>query len=184
MNTNSPTVLIVEDERGLAELYGEWLSDEYETRLAFDGDEALTKISDGVDVVLLDRRMPGLSGGEVLETIRDRGYDVQVAMVTAVEPDYDIIEMGFDDYIVKPIKGHELASLVDDLLSRSSYDDTMRQYYELASKKAALETAKSQSELEESDEYAALISKYEEVKSRADDSVSSLMKDSDASTLF
>lgn len=184
MNEKSHTVLVVEDERALAELYGEWLDDQFDTRLAFDGEEALNQISDTVDIVLLDRRMPGLSGGEVLEAIRENGYDVQVAMVTAVEPDYDIIDMGFDDYIVKPITKDELESLVDELLSRSSYDDDIQQYYELASKKAALEISKSSSELEESDEYTELISKYEKVKASADNSVSSLVDDTDSSKLF
>lgn len=43
--------------------------------------------------------MPGMSGQEVLEAIRDRGYGCMVAMLTVVEPDIDIIKIGFDKYL-------------------------------------------------------------------------------------
>lgn len=47
--------------------------------------------------------MPVRSGNEVLDKMRIAGYDWCVAMVTTVEPDLDILEMGFDDYLVKPV---------------------------------------------------------------------------------
>jgi len=59
-------------------------------------------IDETVDVVLLDRMMPGMSGQEVLAAIRERGLDCRVAMVTAVDADFDVIEMGFDEYLGKP----------------------------------------------------------------------------------
>lgn len=184
MNNQSHTVLIVDDERPLAELYEEWLGDQYGTRIAHDGEEALKRISDTIDVVLLDRRMPGLTGGEVLQSIRENGYRVQVAMVTAVEPDYDIIDMGFDDYIVKPMTREELIALVENLVSRSSYDDAVSRYFELASKKAALEAAKPPMELQESDEYAALVSELENVKANADGSRDRLTAETDFSKML
>lgn len=63
------TVLIVEDEPTLAEIYGGWLSEAYNVTIETDGESALTHIDDEIDVVLLDRRMPGLSGDAVLSEI-------------------------------------------------------------------------------------------------------------------
>lgn len=65
-DTGSATVLIVEDEQPLADLYAKFLESTYTVRTAYDGTEALDSMSHEVDVVLLDRRMSGLSGEEVL----------------------------------------------------------------------------------------------------------------------
>lgn len=53
-------------------------------------------IDEDVDVVLHDCRMPDRSGGQTLERIREQGYDCRVAMVTAVDLDFDIVEMDFE----------------------------------------------------------------------------------------
>ncbi len=133
------TVLVVEDERALAALYEEWLADEYEVRTAHAGRDALDRLDDAVDVVLLDRRLPGLSGREVLGEIRDRGDSCQVAMVTAVEPGVDVLEMGFDDYLTKPATRADVRRLVSALVDRKQYDVCVQRYFRLLSKRAALE---------------------------------------------
>ncbi|WP_423750819.1 response regulator [Salinirarus marinus] len=79
MTDDTATVLIVEDERALVDLFSNWLSDDFDVRTAYDGEQALAKIDDEVDVVLLDRRMPGLSGDDVLERVRERDIDATLA---------------------------------------------------------------------------------------------------------
>ncbi|MFB6148563.1 MAG: HalX domain-containing protein, partial [Halobacteriales archaeon] len=96
------------------------------------------------------------------------GVDVRVAMVTAVDPDFDVIEMGFDDYIVKPVKRDELLELLDQLKNVSSYGDLMQEYYQLAQKKATLEASKSNAELRTSDEYARLVERLKTVQRQVD----------------
>jgi CheY-like chemotaxis protein len=64
-----PVVLIVEDEQAVADLYARFLEPTYGVHTAYNGTDTLEKMSDEVDIVLLDRRMPGLSGEEVLEAI-------------------------------------------------------------------------------------------------------------------
>lgn len=168
MTSDRPTILVVEDERDIADLFATWLDEEYGCRVAYDGETALDLVDEDVDAILLDRRMPGLSGDEVLEAIREHGLDCPVGMVTAVEPDLDIVEMGFDDYVVKPVGAEELHAFVDDLLSLSSYEREMRRFYQLASKRAALETAKKQPELEQSSAYQELLEELEDAKTAAD----------------
>ncbi|WP_246988022.1 HalX domain-containing protein [Halorientalis marina] len=163
-DSTAPVVLIVEDEPDVAETYNLWLADEYDVRIAEDGDEGLAKLDGAVDVVLLDRMMPGLSGDEVLERIRDRELGCRVAMVTAVEPDFDILEMGFDAYLSKPIRSDELHSTVEKLLERSEYDSLLQEYYALVEKQATLETAKSGAELAESEEYEGLTDRVDELQ--------------------
>ena len=164
----APRVLIVDDERHLADLHARWLDDVYRVRVAYHGDEAIEALDHTVEVVLLDRRMPGLSGDDVLEVVRRRGYNCRVAMVTAVEPDFDIIDMGFDDYLVKPVSFDELTASVDRLLTRNSYDEQVDEYARLLSKKAALETEKNRRQLEESRAFAELESRIERLGSNVD----------------
>jgi len=75
------TILIVEDEQSLAALHAHHLQDDYEARVAFTGGEALVELTSDIDLVLLDRRMPGMSGDELLEHIDDWESDCQVIMV-------------------------------------------------------------------------------------------------------
>ena len=173
MSEQPPLVLVVEDEPDLADLYAAWLGDEYRVRTAYGGREALDELDeadDEVDAILLDRRMPGLSGDEVLTAVRDRGIDCRVAMVTAVEPDFDILEMGFDDYLVKPVTSDTLRETVEGLLRRGEYDSEVQELFSLTSKKAMLESEKSASDLADNEEYQRLTERIEELRDRADES--------------
>jgi DNA-binding response OmpR family regulator len=175
--TGTATVLVVEDERELADLFADWLRTSYDVRTAYTADGALDELDDDVDVVLLDRRLPESSGDAVLETIRGEGYGCQVAMVTAVDPDFDMLELGIDAYVVKPVDREELAELVSRLLARSLYSEEVQEYFSLASKRASLETSKSEEELAASDRYADLCERIDEKRSNLDQLVGELGED-------
>lgn len=164
-----PTVLVVDDEPNITALFETWLADDYRVVTANDGSEALERVDDGVDVALLDRRMPGRSGDDVLSAIRDGGYDVRVAMVTAVEPDLDVVEMPFDDYLTKPVDREDLESVVRGLLARKQYEEDVQEYYSLAATKAALESSRPTAELVETPEYEALIDDLETLETTVDE---------------
>jgi DNA-binding response OmpR family regulator len=187
MSESQPLVLVVEDEPDLADLYAAWLGDEYRVRTAYGGHEALDVLDDvdgTVDAILLDRRMPGLSGDEVLAAVRERGVDCRVAMVTAVEPDFDILEMGFDDYLVKPVASDTLRETVEGLLQRDEYDTGVQDLFALTSKKAMLEAEKSASELADNEEYQALTEEIETLRREVDDSLEAVTETDDFEGLF
>ena len=177
--SETPVVLIVEDEPDVAETYNLWLADEYEVRMAQSGDEGLAELDERVDVVLLDRMMPGLSGDKVLERIRERGLDCRVAMVTAVEPDFDILEMGFDAYLCKPIRSEQLHETVENLLKRSQYHDLLQEYYSLVEKQATLEATKSTAELADNDEYIELRERVDDLGEDLGDTLGGIDDDED-----
>ena len=168
--TPDATVLAVDDEPDLAELYRVYLDPEYDVRIATGGEEAIDAMDETVDVVLLDRRMPDMSGHEVLNEIRGEGYDARVAMLTAVEPDVDIVEMPFDDYKTKPVSKEDLLTLVEVLLHRAAFDERSQEFFALASKKAALEATGTTN----SDEYEELIDRMESVRLEVDDTLDHL----------
>jgi len=133
-----PRVLVVEDEADVRELYVDRLSTDYEVVTARTGEEALAVIDDAVDVVLLDRRLPGLHGDDTLRRIRESGVDVRVAVVTAVTAGLDVVGLPIDAYVRKPVDAGELRVLVDRLVRVARYDDHVRQYYAISQKWAAL----------------------------------------------
>lgn len=184
MSEELPLVLVVEDESDLADLYAAWLQGSYRVRTAYGGHEAIESLDEEVDIILLDRRMPGLSGDEVLDAVRERGIDCQVAMVTAVEPDFDILSMGFDDYLVKPVARDDLLQTVSNLELRSDYDEGVQEMFALASKKALLEDEKTISELAESEEYQELERRLKELRSKLDSTIGSLDEQGDFDSLF
>jgi two-component system response regulator AdeR len=175
--TDDPVVLVVEDEPDVAETYKLWLDLDYEVRLANSGADALEQLDEDVGVVLLDRMMPGMSGDEVLAEIRDRGYDCPVAIVSAVDPDFDIIEMGFDDYITKPPTADELRETIDDLLERSERAEKVREYRSLLSKRAMLEEQKAEKELTQSEAYTDLQERIDDLEADLDGEQDHLLDD-------
>lgn len=172
MTTNKrPTILIVDDKSDITDTYAIWLRDSYSIRTAYSGHEALEKLDDDVDVVLLDRRMPGLSGDDVLTRLRERELDCRVAMVTAIEPDFDIIEMGFDSYLVKPVFEDDLCETIEELVARSEYDEQVREYFALASKRAVLRAEKESGKLEGNEKYIELNEELEQKRANVDETL-------------
>jgi DNA-binding response OmpR family regulator len=165
---DQPTVLVVEDEHALVELYVRWLEDDYTVLTANGGEEAIEQFDADVDVVLLDRLMPGMSGDEVLQELRTRDSNCKVAMVTAVEPDFDVISMGFDDYLTKPVERQELLDTIQGLLSRTAFNDIEQELYALSSKQAALRASKPKEELEENEEFAELQERIDGLRAELD----------------
>jgi DNA-binding response OmpR family regulator len=171
------TVLVVDDEPDVADAYAAQLKSEYIVSTAYGGQEALDKIDDAVDIVLLDRRMPGISGDEVLDKIRERDLNIRVAMVTAVDPDFDIIEMPFDDYVIKPVSRDDLFETIDRLLTTSEYEQRLRRYYALAAKHATLIANKPESELAESEQFSELEAEMERIQAELDETISEFSDD-------
>jgi len=127
-------VVVVDDEERVADVYASFLTEEHDVDVAYGGEEALEVVDHDVDVVLLDRRMPGLHGDEVLERLRDRGYEGRIVLVTALDPGFDIVDMAFEQYVCKPIGRDELRTVVRRELLRSNYDEALQEYLRVQSK--------------------------------------------------
>lgn len=169
------TVLVVDDEPQLLEVFTLFLEEEYRVRTASGGKEALEAVDETVDAALLDRRMPDLNGDTVLEELRERGYTFPVAMVTAVEPEFDIVELPFDDYVTKPINREDLLAVVDVLFARAAYNEESREFFQLASKKAALESSDELGgDVETNEQYTQIIQRMSELESSLSETLASL----------
>jgi DNA-binding response OmpR family regulator len=171
-SSSPPKVLVVDDEPDVADAYAAQLRGQYDVEVAHGGPAAIETFDQTFDVVLLDRRMPDVSGDEVLDRIRGNGEtEVRVAMVTAVDPDFDIIEMPFDDYLVKPVSRAELHEVIDRLLICATYERQLRKFYSLTSKSATLRANKAPEELDDSDEFAELEERRDSLRQELDETV-------------
>jgi DNA-binding response OmpR family regulator len=168
----SSTVLVVDDERDTADTFTSGLSEEYDVVTAYSGEDALDRLDESIDVVLLDRRMPGMSGDEVLAEIRNREINCRVVMVTAVDPDLDIIEMEFDEYLVKPVSVQTLLDTVERMQRRTAVEEQIQETFSVASRLATLESKLNYSQLESSEEYKQLRAEFERRREEMKTSVS------------
>ncbi len=113
-------VLVVEDDRTVGQFVMRGLEEQgMQVELAPDGTAALELISGTpFDVVVLDLRLPGVSGVEVLRTLRDRGITTPVLVLTAqdaVESKVQALRTGADDYVTKPFAFEEVLARVEAL---------------------------------------------------------------------
>ncbi|MFW5911708.1 MAG: HalX domain-containing protein [Halolamina sp.] len=165
----TPRILIVEDEPDVADLYRNAVEGAgYNVDLATSIEDGSTMLDAAYDIALLDRRLPDGHGESLLAEIRERELDIRVGMVTAVEPDFDIVEMGFDLYVLKPLSQQELLDAVATLETRSQYDARIQRTASLASKRAALEAEKPPESLERSEEYQRLTDEIDELDDELD----------------
>lgn len=169
--TSPTTVLVLEDEVNLAELYTTWLSPEYNVRTANTAAEAREQFDTDVDIALIDRRLPDGSGDEVLDWISAQDPHCRCIMISAVNPDVDIVELPFDDYLIKPTDKDEFIGTVRRLENQSDYEGAVRDLYALTTKRIHLETQFKEAELADSEEYTQLkseISDARQLASKAD----------------
>jgi len=113
-------VLVIEDDRTVGQFVTRGLEEQmFQTDLVGDGLEALELASHSeYDVIVLDLRLPRLSGVEVLRTLRDRGIDTPILVLTAqdaVESKVQALRTGADDYVTKPFAFEELLARVEAL---------------------------------------------------------------------
>jgi DNA-binding response OmpR family regulator len=163
------TVLMVDDEQEVADVYALRLRNTYETRVAYSGEEALDAIDSEIDIVLLDRRMPDTSGDDVLAEIRKRDYDCRIIMLTAVDPGLDIVDMPFDDYLCKPVEKEDLVAAIEQQLRVRSYDEQLSEYLEVTSKLALLESELPPKEQDKNEELTRLQRRLDQLRTELAD---------------
>ena len=123
MMKEQPEILVVDDDPNIRELERLYLEKEnYTVRTAADGNAALGEFrKQPPDLILLDVMLPGIDGYEVLRNVRKSG-NIPVIMVTARGETFDkvlCLELGADDYIVKPFDGKEMTARVKAVLRRA-----------------------------------------------------------------
>lgn len=117
-------ILVADDDKNICELIRLYLEKEgYTVALAHDGEDAVAKFFDDTpDLVLLDIMMPKLDGWQVCREIRKKS-NVPIIMITAKGETFDKVlglELGADDYVVKPFDTKEIVARIKAVLRRSA----------------------------------------------------------------
>ena len=120
-------VLLVEDDRGVSRFIKKGLKEDgHVVDAAFDGEEGLhLALSQSFDLIILDILLPEMNGYEVLKCIREKGVVSPVICLTAKDQKEDIIqglELGADDYLIKPFSFTELLARIKAVLRRGKKD--------------------------------------------------------------
>ena len=115
-------IMIVDDDQNIAELISLYLTKEcFDTRIVYDGESALKEFEDyNPDLVLLDLMLPGIDGYDVCREIRKKSM-IPIIMLSAKGEVFDRVlglELGADDYIIKPFDSKELVARVKAVLRR------------------------------------------------------------------
>ncbi|WP_409279083.1 response regulator [Pseudomonas defluvii] len=131
MEQQRSQVLIVEDDQRLADLTGEYLqANGFEVAVEGDGAKAAQRIIDEQpDLVILDLMLPGEDGLSICRKVRPR-YAGVILMLTARSDDLDQVQgldLGADDYVVKPVRPRLLLARINALLRRSDAPSSERQ---------------------------------------------------------
>ncbi len=126
MSENSAHILVVDDDQRLRELLGRFLGESgFVVMAASDAADARHKLSSiTVDLIILDRMMPGESGLDFAADLQDSG--IPILMLTAMGEAEDRIaglERGVEDYLVKPFEPRELVLRVNNILKRAPQPD-------------------------------------------------------------
>jgi len=126
-------IALAEDDENLRFLVAERLQAEgYKVLEASTGDEAEAIIlNEHPDIVLLDWMMPGKQGSEVCSTVREKGFDKLIIMMTAKAQDIDKIEaynFGVSDYMVKPFNMDVLVAMIDNKIKFSLNNEKSESY--------------------------------------------------------
>lgn len=121
------TILVIDDDENLRDTIGLMLEREgFRPILAADGTTGLQEaLSSKPNLILVDLRMPGLSGVDVCKGVRAAGLQAPLIVVTAVGDELDkvlLLEIGADDYVVKPFGARELLARIRAVLRRTAPD--------------------------------------------------------------
>jgi two-component system, OmpR family, response regulator RegX3 len=146
-----PKILLVEDERAIAEgLKVSLESEGFQVAWAKDGNEALSAWErTRPDLIVLDLMLPGVSGTEVCRTIRARS-DVPIIMLTARDTEVDRVvglEIGADDYMTKPFSTRELVARIRAILRRAPLGGSLTTSDELPVEAAGVRVDRSRHEV-------------------------------------
>lgn len=178
--TGQTRVLVVEDEQNLADLFEVWLTEMYKVETAYSGEAALERVAEhGADIMLLDRRMPGLSGDEVARRLNQAEHDVQIIMITAVSPSPDMATLPIDNYLTKPVEKRELFDIVETADLVSEYDKEITKLLALLNRRHVLEREVPEDELENSKQFDRLGTQITELKESVDDRMDELLQHPD-----
>ena len=163
--TETLDILIVDDTEGCRDLYTLWLESDHDVRTAPNGTVALEEIDAGVDLVLLDRNMPGPSGLDVATEIHNDGYDCRIVMISSEIADFALEESPVDEYIRKPAERETLEATIEKIGTQQAYQSALLELFAVSATVGRVEANAAPETLETVEEYLKLCEQAEHKQS-------------------
>lgn len=156
--TATPTVLIAESDDRIAEMYADWLADQYSVVRARDGDELDAALSDPVDIAIVARRLTGVDSA----TVTDR-LDCRTILLVDERPGLDVLDAAPDAILSTPLVRERAVEAVERQFSRQGEPAPERELGALSATVACLDDAYPEQELAASDRYATARARIDEL---------------------
>ena len=155
----SATVVVADSDRRVAEMYHEWLADQYTVRRAHTSDELTDHFDDEVDVLVLDVDVPGVEPTSVV------GFDApcRTVLVVGDRPKMELLAVDCDAVLRKPFVRETLVELLDDQLARHGEPRGVREEASIAARMSAFESLYRTERLAETDIYHELAARRDDV---------------------
>ena len=116
MRDSDPTVLFVDDEPELLDLYEVLYDADFTVLTAESGEQAISMFGGHIDFAFFDRQMPELTGGAAIRRLREEGYETPMGIISAVDPEGDLA-VDHDAYFTKPPGREQIRETVTQSLS-------------------------------------------------------------------
>ena len=167
MYVDRPRVLLVDDEKEVADAYALRLKGVADVTVTYGGSEALSTIdeSEPPDVILLDRHMPNRSGDDILTELREYDMRTRIVMVTAIDPGLEILKLPFDDYLCKPVEREDIRAAVDQQCQVLAYE-LLGKYFEIESKRSVIAAELPPERLAEHEGFSTLDTRATKLRDR------------------
>lgn len=182
MSTDRTRVLVVEDDARTAGQYVLWMPDHWSVAVVETGEAALSAVDPGTDVVVVGGEPSDQSAYRLLRRLRSRGYECQTLLVGMGDP--DVGDHGADELLPTPVDEDSFRETLGRLADRVAYDERLKEYYSLVSKKAVMEARRSPSELEDSEDYARLVERTREMNDNLDEMLAGISETDDYGSVF
>ncbi|ESS08232.1 MAG: response regulator containing CheY-like receiver, AAA-type ATPase, and DNA-binding domain protein [uncultured archaeon A07HN63] len=169
---DEPTVVIVDDEERVAKCYKLFINDRYEAHIATGGQEAVDTLTREVEVILLDRRMPEMHGHEVLDHIHAEDYDCRVIIISALDPDMEVLDYQFSKYLKKPIVKEQLLDTIEQVRMLDRYETLLTEYYQAVEKYSIMQSEFTSATLENNTQFQELEEDISHLRAEIDETLS------------
>lgn len=163
------SILVVEDDESQAKMYGRWLENVHNVKTATSGSEALEKLSDDTEVVFMDRKLPDMTASEILDAAGDTLKGKYVVMLTAAEPEVDILDLDIQEYLTKPVSKDDLEEVLENIEEQGKKTEKAQRLWSLVTKKSLLEDKNRLDELEKEKRYEKLKDEINSLKDEIND---------------
>lgn len=175
MTGTDSVVLVVAKREEFARLYQVWLQEEgYSVEFAPSDDPPVTAPREPFDAVILDREVSATDDPSVIEVARAGDDDRPIILITTLDSVFEVIDLRFDDYVLKPASKADLVGALTRVLHRGEYGQAVQEFGRSVVTIALIRQGTTVEERSTNDAYGALVDRFLQLFAETGETVSQL----------